>query len=359
MQASVDAARDNKVNTMNTARLILPVLGAAALLGVSVQRAAAQEAGRTMIPHPEWDCFMPQGIPRPEDGSLIFEINVSLDRAVHIGRTQYGDRHAAVGREGSVTGPKLAAEVMEGALDFELSLANGTIEIEQILVLEATDGSYILARNAGTGPDAGDVRVVMDFEAPNESEYAWLNSGSYVARRELNASEKTLALRVYDVSGVAASTAGAIRIEKPPGVPAQSWDYRRKSADEMEGDVLIRENVTLAPSQAVGASKRGNRNIIPITGGEISGRITGKVLMGGADYQNLSPPATIDARYLWQADDGEIIIIRNAGSFGALVPTFETRVDGPYAYLIGGRYLSSNPGMGEGGVAITFYESTD
>jgi len=82
------------------------------------------------------------------------------------------------------------------------------------------------------------------------------------------------------------------------------------------------------------------------------------VLMGGADYQNLSPPAEIDARYLWETADGEVILVRNAGPFGALVPTFETRVDGPYAYLNSGKYLSSNPGMGQGGVAITFYEST-
>ena len=79
--------------------------------------------------------------------------------------------------------------------------------------------------------------------------------------------------------------------------------------------------------------------------------------MGGADYQILTPPATIDAHYLWQTDDGEIIVVRNGGGFGALVPTFEARVDGPYAYLNEGSYLSSNPGRGEGGVALTFHES--
>jgi hypothetical protein len=79
--------------------------------------------------------------------------------------------------------------------------------------------------------------------------------------------------------------------------------------------------------------------------------------MGGADYQLLSPPATIDAHYLWETDDGELIIVRNGGSFGALVPTFEARADGPYAYLNAGSYVSSNPGMGQGGVALTFYTS--
>ena len=312
-----------------------------------------------MVPHPDWDCGMPEGIPSPEDGSLIFAMDVPLDRTADIGRTPFGERRVAVGLEGSVKGPKLSATVMPGALDFELVLSNGAIEIEQILVLQASDGSYIYVRNAGTGADSKDVRVVLDFEAPNASDYAWLNSGKYVARRELNASARTLALRVYDVSDAAVSAANAIRIAKPAGVPAQPWDARKKAAGETQGKMLIRENVTLAPSQSVGASKRGNRNIIPITGGELSGRITGKVLMGGADYQNLSPPAIIDARYLWQADDGEIIIVRNAGPFGALVPTFEARADGPYAYLNAGRYLSSNPGVGQGGVGITMYESTN
>ena len=121
--------------------------------------------------------------------------------------------------------------------------------------------------------------------------------------------------------------------------------------------MLITETVTLSPSQSVGPSKRGNRNIIPITGGELSGRIPGKVLFGGADYQNLSGPPAIDARYLWQASNGDIIIVRNTGS-GALVPTFEVRTDSPYAFLNTGQFLSSPPGMKPGGVGITMYEST-
>ena len=342
---------------MSSRQMILPVLGAAALLALFANQAPGQQSEQTMIPHPTWDCGWPKGIPSPESGSLIFEIEVPLDHTAEIGQTQFGNRRIAVGRTGSVEGPKLSAAVMEGALDFELTLANGTIEIEQILVLEAADGSYILVRNAGTGADISDVRIAMDFEAPSESQHAWLNSGKYVARREIDTVARTMALRVFDVSNVAVNVADAIEIVKPAGVPAQPWNYRQKGAAEMQGEILITENVTLGPSQSLGVSKRGNRNIIPITGGELSGRIAGKVLMGGADYQNLEPPATIDARYLWQADDGEIIIVRNGGAFGSLVPTFEARLDGPYAYLNTGLYLSSNPGMGQGGVALTFYES--
>ena len=84
----------------------------------------------------------------------------------------------------------------------------------------------------------------------------------------------------------------------------------------------------------------------------------GKVLSGGADYQNLANPATIDARYLWQTSDGEVIIVRNGGSFGLLAPSFEVRVGSKYEWLNKGLYLSSNPGPGSGGIGLTFYEST-
>jgi hypothetical protein len=321
--------------------------------------AQAQGTGRVLIPHAAWDCGMPGGIPSPESGTLVFRIDIPLDRAAAIGKTPFGERRVAVGKDGTVSGTKLTAAVMPGALDYELQLANGTVEIEQILVLKADDGGYLLVRNAGVGADSKDVRVVVDIEAPNSGKYAALNTGHFVARRELNAATKTLSLRVYEVTPPPANAANAIKVAKPAGVPAQPWNERKKEPNEKQGEMLIRENVTLAPSQAVGASKRGNRNIIPITGGELSGRITGKVLMGGADYQDLDPPAIIDARYLWQTADGEIILVRNAGPFGALVPTFEARVDGPYAYLNKGRYLSSNPGMGQGGVSITFYDSVN
>ena len=344
---------------MKKTHTIVFALSASAALALGPSAARAQAPQSVLIPHATWDCGMSQGIPRPESGLPVFEIEIPLERAIDVGKTQYGQRRVAVGLAGSVKGPRFSGALAPGALDLDLTLANGTIEIEQTLVLQAADGSYVYARNAGTGPTTDDVRIVMDFEAPEGGVHAWLNSGKFVARRELNAAAMTMRLHVYDVSNVgAAASNGALTIAKPNDVPAQPWSYRIKEASEQQGAILITENVTLAPSQRVGASKRGDRNIIPITGGTVSGRISGKVLMGGADYQILMPPpATIDAHYLWETDGGEIIIVRNGGSFGALVPTFEARVDGPYAYLNMGSYLSSNPGRGEGGVALTFYES--
>ncbi len=342
-------------------RAFLRIAGGALLAGSAAPLAIGADAAKVFIPHASWDCGMREGIPNPESGVVIFEAQMRLDRVATIGKTPYGNRRAAVGLEGTVTGPKLSGTVMTGALDVELTLANGVVEIEDFFVFKTEDGKYIYSRSAGVGADSKDVRVAMDFEAPNGSPAEWLNTGKYVARRTLDESAKTFTLRVYDVSKVAIKTdqASAIRIAKPNGVPFQPWDYRQKDPAEKPGKELIVESVGLSPSQRVGPSKRGNRNIIPITGGDLSGRITGKVLAGGADYQNLSGPPAIDARYLWQASDGEVIIVRNTTSAaGGLVPTFEARVDGPYAYLNTGLFLSSNPGMANGGVKITMYDST-
>ena len=303
---------------------------------------------------------MAAGIPVPERGVLVFEANLKLDQAYEVGKTPYGQRDVFVFQEGTVSGEKINGSVMPGGLDFQLSFSNGGMEIEEIFVLRTGDGKYIYLRSAGTAADPSDVRMVPDFEAPNASGYSWLNAGKYAGRRVVDLAAKTLKISVYDVSGVAMApdAKNSVQVTKPADVQDQPWDYRKATAEEKRGDQLISENVTLGASQMVGPTKKGTRNIIPITGGTLSGKITGKVLFGGADYQNLANPATIDARYLWQTSDGEVIIVRNGGSFGSLVPTFEVRVGSKYEWLNKGLYLSSNPGMGSGGVALTFYEST-
>jgi hypothetical protein len=316
-------------------------------------------AVKLLVPHPSWPCGMPEGIPQPESGVKVFEAEMKLDQVYDVGKTQYGHRQVLVIQGGTLTGAKLEGTVLPGGLDFQLRLSNGVLEIEQILVLRTSDGRYVYIRNTGTGETQNDVRIVADFEAPNGSPHAWLNQGKFVGRRVVDPASKTMKWTVYDVSGAKTASDGmdVIKISKPADVGAQPWDYRKAAATEKRGDQIINETVTLGPSVSVGASKRGNRNIIPITGGKVAGKVTGKVLAAGADYQNLGKPATIDARYLWQTDDGEIIIVRNGGAFGGLVPTFEVRADSKYAWLNSGSYLSSNPGAAAGGVSLTFYES--
>jgi hypothetical protein len=327
--------------------------------GAAQTKAGQGGAGKILIPHKSWPCGMAGGIPVPERGVPVFEASLKLDQAYDVGRTPYGQREVFVIQGGTISGGKINGSVMPGGLDFQLSFSNGGMEIEEILVLRTGDGKYIYLRSAGTAADRSDVRMVPDFEAPTASDYSWLNAGKYAGRRVVDLAAKTMTISVYDVSSVvtAPDAANSVQVTKPADVQDQPWDYRKAAAEEKRGDQLISENVTLGASQSVGATKKGNRNIIPITGGTLNGKITGKVLSGGADYQNLANPMTIDARYLWQTSDGEVIIVRNGGSMGLLAPAFEVRLDSKYAWLNKGLYLSSNPGIGAGGVALTFYES--
>jgi hypothetical protein len=327
--------------------------------GMARKDAEYKGTGKILIPHKSWSCGMPEGIPAPERGVPVFEATMKLDQVYAVGKTPYGQRDVFVIQGGTLSGEKINGSVMPGGLDFQLSFSNGGMEIEEIFVLRTGDGKYIYLRNAGTAADKSDVRMALDFEAPNASDYSWLNTGKYVGRRVLDLAARTLKISVFDVSAAAAAAnaTNSIQIAKPADVKDQPWDYRKAASGEKRGDQLISENVTLGASQSVGATRKGNRNIIPITGGTLSGKITGKVLSGGADYQNLANPPTIDARYLWQTIDGEVIIVRNGGTFGLLAPSFEVRLGSKYEWLNNGVYLSSNPSMGAGGVALTFYES--
>lgn len=303
-----------------------------------------------IIPDPSWTCYMPEGIPPPESGSASFTITLQYSACHDVGLTQFGQRRQFDIKSGTIKGEKLNADILSGGLDYELTLSNGSVEVEQINIFRTKDNTPVLMRNAGVAP-AGEknVRVVLDFEAPNSSSCKWLHSGKYAATRKIDSAAKTITMEVYDVTNVT-NPSQKIQIKDPSGVPNQTWECFKLSGSK--GAEVFTENVTLGSSINIGASKRGSRNIIPITGGTTSGRVKGKILSGGADYQL----SGLDARYTLAPSDTDLIIVRNCGSNG-LVPVFETRVNGKYAFLNETKYLSSGPEMGSGGVKITFYEA--
>src|SRR6185503_6313736 len=96
-----------------------------------------------LIPHESWTCGMADGIPSPESGTLVFEGEMKFERVLDVGKTQYGNRQVVVVQEGALSGSKLSGAIMPGALDFELKLPNGTIEVEQTLVVKTSDGKYL------------------------------------------------------------------------------------------------------------------------------------------------------------------------------------------------------------------------
>jgi hypothetical protein len=59
----------------------------------------------------------------------------------------------------------------------------------------------------------------------------------------------------------------------------------------------------------------GQRRVIGIAGGTFTGRLTGEILPGGADWQLLQPDGTafVTARYTLRTDDGELILANSRG----------------------------------------------
>jgi uncharacterized protein DUF3237 len=74
--------------------------------------------------------------------------------------------------------------------------------------------------------------------------------------------------------------------------------------------------VAVGPPVVVGPGASGERRIVPILGGRVSGpRLSGEVLPGGADFQLIRPDgvAEIEARYALRLDDGALVYVVNRG----------------------------------------------
>lgn len=308
----------------------------------------------TLVPDPSWTCGMPDGIPPPSAGKLVFSVSLTVSATHDVGNTQFGKRRQLDISGGTISGDKLNGTVMTGGLDYELTLSTGAMELEEVLILKTSD-TTIFARMCGVAaPGDSVVRIVPDLEAPTSGSAAWLNTAKLVGTRTVDAGGGKITLDIYDVAQAGAASK-KVELKDPPGVPNVSWDC--VTATGTKGAEVLTENVTLGSSFSISNAKRGSRNVIPITGGTTTGKVVGKILNGGADYQLAGQSGTtLDARYTLAPNDGSFIIVRNCGPGNGLTPVFEAATDGPYAFLTTGKFLSSAPGAGSGGVSITFSE---
>ena len=80
-------------------------------------------------------------------------------------------------------------------------------------------------------------------------------------------------------------------------------------------ELLFELEAQVGPPQSLGATPMGERRLVPILGGQFHGRLTGKVLPGGADWQILRSDgfADIDARYQLETAEGHRIEVRSRG----------------------------------------------
>lgn len=79
---------------------------------------------------------------------------------------------------------------------------------------------------------------------------------------------------------------------------------------------IIRIEADLAEPQFFGGTPYGERRVINILGGTVSGpRLRGKILPGGADWQIIRTDGVADifAKYTFQIDGGGFVLVTSAG----------------------------------------------
>jgi hypothetical protein len=104
---------------------------------------------------------------------------------------------------------------------------------------------------------------------------------------------------------------------------ASAWIARYASSERTSEEVMIlskepaiRIEADLEAPQLFGKTPYGERRVINIIGGTVSGpRLTGKILPGGADWQIIRTDGVADifAKYTFQIDGGGFVLVTSAG----------------------------------------------
>ena len=145
-------------------------------------------------------------------------------------------------------------------------------------------------------------------------------------------------------------------------IPHTSWPCGMAEGIPVpeQGVLVFEANMKLDQIYDMGTTPYGHREVFIVKEGTVAGeKIKGSVMPGGLDFQLSFSNGSMEIEeiFVLRTNDGEVIIVRNGGPFSSLAPTFEVRVGSTYDWLNKGVYLSSSPGMGAGGVRLTFYES--
>lgn len=138
----------------------------------------------------------------------------------------------------------------------------------------------------------------------------------------------------------------------------------QKAQDTPQMEFVMELKVKIGEGFGVGETVKGNRYVIPITGGTFEGPgIKGTVLPGGADYQLQSSDRSrtdLEAIYCIRTDDGVNIHVRNvgmvAGNYFYCSPRFEAPMDSKYGWLNNAIYICKPSGFPKGEVWLKVWK---
>lgn len=120
---------------------------------------------------------------------FAFELHVKIDGAFGVGPTSHGERYVIPITGGTFEGPLIHGEILAGGADYQLvDKERNRTELEAIYCIRTHDGVSIHVRNRGLiwqgvnehGQETYYFRAAPTFEAPADSQYAWLNNALFV-----------------------------------------------------------------------------------------------------------------------------------------------------------------------------------
>ncbi|MBB6095800.1 hypothetical protein HNQ60_004691 [Povalibacter uvarum] len=135
---------------------------------------------------------------------FAFEARVSVSTPQVVGPSSHGLRRIVPITGGTFAGPRIEGTVVPGGADWQFVRPDGVLAIEAKYTLQAKDGALIMVTNRGMRHGPPDViaklargesvdpqsyyfRTTAEFEAPLESEHAWLNRAIFIGVAERKA----------------------------------------------------------------------------------------------------------------------------------------------------------------------------
>ena len=139
---------------------------------------------------------------------FVVELKVKCEGAYQVGKTSHGNRFVIPIVGGTFEGPQMKGTILPGGADYQLQdAATGRTEVEAIYSIKTDDGVNIHIRNRGlicTGKDEQGnpqfyFRTAPQFEAPQDSKYAWLNNAIFVCQPGMGDGSGAICLRIWKV----------------------------------------------------------------------------------------------------------------------------------------------------------------
>jgi hypothetical protein len=137
---------------------------------------------------------------------FVMQLKVTLGETYSCGETQHGRRTVIPITGGTFEGPNIKGTILNGGADYQLA-SGGRTEVEAIYSIKTDDGVYIHIRNRGIIASSKDAqgnpsfyfRCAPQFEAPNDSKYAWLNNSLFLCAPSFSQGFQGIVLNVWRV----------------------------------------------------------------------------------------------------------------------------------------------------------------